>query len=162
MAVGETLFTFTAYHNQPAPAAGCGFGSRNGTPVLTFDQTTQEAAIFGAIMPQHYAGGGVAVFLHWAGASSTGTVGWDVALERIGDNQQDIDGDSFATAAAIAPVAAPTTVGNVDIGTVSFGGGAPMDGILAGEYFRVRVRRDVAADTLNNDAHLLAVELREI
>jgi hypothetical protein len=162
MAAGETLFTFYAYHNQPAPSAGCGFGGRNGTPVLTFDQTTQEQAIFGLVMPQHFAGGGIIAVLHWAAHTvSAGTIGWDVAFERVGDNFHDLDTDGFATAKVIAAVAVPGVPGNAKVTSVSFTN-AEIDGIIAGDYFRTRVRRNVAADDATSDAHLLAVELREI
>jgi hypothetical protein len=162
MASGNTLLQFTALHNEPPAANFATLDARNGHACLDFDPTTQEAAIFTGILPRNYAGGGITVYLHWAATSATsGTGGWDVAFERIGDGQQDVDADSFATAQTVTAATVPATSGLVDITNVAVSNGANMDSIAVGEMFRLRVRRDVANDTAAGDLELYAVELKE-
>jgi hypothetical protein len=162
MASGNTLLTFTAEDNRPPAANYATLDTRNGHEVLDFDDTTQEAAVFENILPRHYAAGGITVYLHWAATSATtGTVGWDVAFERIGAAAQDLDSDGFATAQTVTAAAVDGTSGNVKITNVAVTNGANMDSIAVGEAFRVRIRRDVANDTATGDAELLAVELKE-
>lgn len=162
MASGDTLLTFFPQDNEPPTSNYATFDTRNSHPVLDFDDTTQETAIFTGILPRHYAGGGITVYVHWAATSAiTGTIGWDVAFERIGDSQQDIDADGFATAQTITAVTVPGTSGHVDITNVAVTDGANIDSIAVGEVFRLRVRRDVANDTATGDAELRGVELKE-
>lgn len=163
MASNNTLITFHPQDNQPPAANYATLDTRNTTSphaVLDFDQTTQEIAIFTGVMPRHYAGGGITVYVHWAADVVTNTVGWDVAFERIGDGSQDIDSDGFATAKTITAATVPATSGNVDITNVAFTNGE-IDGVLVGELFRLRIRRDVANDNAAGDAQLVAVELKE-
>lgn len=110
----------------------------------------------------NYAGGGITVYIHWAAASATsGTIGWDVAFERIGAAQQDIDSDGFASAQTVTAATVDGTSGNVKITNVAITDGANIDSIAAGEAFRIRIRRDVTNDTAAGDAQLIAVELKE-
>lgn len=162
MATGDTLVIFTAQNNQPPATNPATLDLRNAHPVLDFDASTNESAIFGAVMPQHYGGGGVTVYIHYAMSSATsGDIDWDVAWERVGDQQQDIDADSFAAVNSVDNTTVPATSGNVDVVSVAFTNGADMDSVAAGEYFRLQVTRDAASDTATGDAELIAVELRE-
>lgn len=162
MASGDSLLVFTALHNSPPVTNPATFNVRNGTPVLEFDDTTQQIAIFGAVLPRSYSSLGITAYLHFAAATAiTGTIGWDVAFERIGDGQQDLDADGFATAQTVTAVTVPGTAGHVDIVNVAVANGAAMDSIAGGEAFRFRVRRDVATDTAAGKGQLLAVELKE-
>jgi hypothetical protein len=130
--------------------------------VLDFDATTNEDAVFSAVMPRSYAGGGLTVYLHYAMSSATsGDVDWDVAFERIGDQQQDIDSDSFAAVNSVDNTTVPGTSGNVDIVNVTFTDGADMDSVAVGEGFRMKVTRDAASDTATGDAELRFVEIKE-
>lgn len=162
MASGDTLLIFTP-HSNVAPASNpATVDLRNQHLVLDFDATTNESAIFPAVMPQHYGGGGIAVYLHYAMSSATsGDVDWDVAFERIGDQQQDIDSDGFAAVNSVDNTVVPGTSGLVDVVSVSFTDGADMDSVAAGEGFRLQVTRDAASDTAAGDAELLFVEMRE-
>lgn len=148
--------------NEPPTTNYATLDLRNNRPVLDFDATTQEAAIFTGILPSDYAGGGVTVTLFCALTSATsGTVGWDVAFERTQASTDDIDSDSFATAQTVTAVTVPGTSGQVLAMTVNISDGANMDSIAAGELFRIRVRRDVANDTATGDAELLRVAMVE-
>ena len=163
MASGDTLLIFTALNNEPPAATYATFDTRNSHPVLDFDASTNWSAVFSAVMPQHYAGTtGVTVYLHYAMSSAVAdTVDWDVAWERIGDQQLDIDGDSFADVNSVDSTTVPDTAGLVDVVSVAFTDGADMDSVAVGELFRLKVTRDAASDDATGDAELVAVELRE-
>jgi hypothetical protein len=49
----------------------------------------------------------------------------------------------------------------VKVTSVAFTDGAEIDSLVAGEAFRLLVRRDTATDTAAGDAELLRVELKE-
>jgi hypothetical protein len=162
MASGDTLLIFTPYANEPPASNFATLDTRNLHPVLDFDASTNESAVFRGVMPQSYAGGGVTVFLHYAMSSAeSGDVDWDVAFERIGDQQQDIDSDSFAAVNSVDNTTVPATSGLVDVVSVAFTDGADMDSVAAGEAFRIQVTRDAASDTAAGDGELVGVEVRE-
>lgn len=135
---------------------------RNGRPVLDFDDTTQEAAIFTDVLPPGYTGNGVTVtvFLSMTSAT-TGTVGFDVAFERTNASGLDIDTDSFAAAQTITATTVPGTSGQTLALSVNIADGADMDGLVAGEPFRLRLRRDVANDNATGDAEVLELAVAE-
>lgn len=162
MASGATLCAFFPSDNEPPTTNYATLDTRNSHPVLDFDDTTQEAAIFTGVLPRNYAGGGITVYVHWAATSATtGTVGWDVSFERIGAGSQDIDSDGYASAQTVTAATVDATSGNVKITNVAISDGANIDSIAVGESFRVRIRRDVANDNAVGDAELVAVELKE-
>jgi hypothetical protein len=162
MASGNTLAIFTPLQNEPPSSAFATLDTRNGHPCLDFDDTTAEAAIFSTILPRHYGGGGITVYLTWAATSAiTGTGGWTVEFERIGDGQQDVDADSFATAQTITAATVPGTSGLTDITNVAVTNGANIDSIAVGELFRLRIKRDVAGDSAAGDLELYGAELKE-
>jgi hypothetical protein len=148
--------------NEPPASNYATLDTRNGHPVLDFDAATAEAAIFTGILPLAYNGGGLTVEVAYSMTSATsGTCGWTVEFERIGDSQQDTDADSFATAQTITAVTVPGTSGHVDVASVNVSDGANMDSIAAGEMFRMRITRDVANDDATGDAELHFVRIRE-
>lgn len=163
MASGDTLLIFTPLHNEPPSANAATLDTRNQHPCLDFDATTNESAVFSSVMPQHYAGTtGVTVYIHYAMSSAeANTVDWDVAWERIGDQQLDIDGDSFAAVNSVDDTTVPGTSGLVDVVSVAFTNGADMDSVATGESFRLKVTRDAVSDDAAGDAELYKVELRE-
>lgn len=164
MASGDTLLIFGAQNNQPPSSDNATLDTRNSHLVLDFnDSTPNESAIFSAVMPRHYAGTtGITVYLHYAmTTATTGDIDWDVAFERIGDQQQDIDSDGFAAANSVDNTTVPGTSGNVDIVNIAFTDGADMDSIAVGEAFRMKVTRDGVSDTASGDAELIAIEIKE-
>jgi hypothetical protein len=162
MASGDTLIIFTPLSNEPPASNPATIDFRNQHPVLDFDDTTNESAVFSSIMPRSYGGGGLTVYLHYAMSSAeSGDVDWDVAFERIGDQQQDIDSDSFASVQSVDNTTVPANSGDVDIVSVGFTDGAQMDSIAVGEAFRIKVTRDASSDTASGDAELVAVEIKE-
>lgn len=162
MASGDTLLTFTPLANQPPASSYATFDIRNGHVILDFDASADEQALFGDVLPRHYAGGGVTVTLVWLATTATsGNVVWSVAIERD-DTATDLDADSFATANT-ATAATSATSGAPTYTTIAFTNGAQMDSLAAGEAFRLRVQRTgtSGSDTMTGDAELLAVEVKE-
>ena len=161
-ASGGWFLQFHPYDNEPPATSYATLASVNDEPVLAFDTATQEAAIFSAFLPQSYTGGNITVGLLWTSASGvSGTVGWDVSIERIGTTQN-ISTNSFATAKIVTAATVPGTALVPAQSTVVLTAGATdTDSVAAGEKFRIRIRRDVATDTLANDAYLIGVWMRE-
>jgi hypothetical protein len=139
------------------------FDTRNLHPVLDADATTNESAVFSSVMPQHYAGTtGVTCYIHYSMSTATAnTVDWDIAFERIGDQQLDIDADSFAAANSVDNTTVPGTSGLVDVVSIAFTDGADMDSVAKGELFRLKITRDASSDDATGDAELHAIEIRE-
>lgn len=163
MASGNTLLVFVPATNEPPTSNYATRDNRNVHPVLDFDPTTNESAVFTAIMPQHYAGTtGITVYYHYSmSTAEADTVDIDGAFERIGDQQLDVDGDSFAAVQSVDNVTVPGTTGLVDVASCAFTHGAQIDNVVAGELFRFKVTRDAANDDAAGDMELHAVELRE-
>lgn len=163
MASGDTLLVFTPASLVSGTATPDVRGASNQeTTVLDFNDTTNQEAIFQGILPRHYGNSGVTVYLHYAMSTATsGDVDWDVAFERIGDQQQDIDSAGFAAVQSVDNTTVPGTSGLVDIVSVAFTNGAQMDSVAVGEAFRLSVIRDAVSDTATGDAELVAVEVKE-
>lgn len=162
MASGDTLLIFTPLHNEPPASNAATFDNRNQHPVLDFDAATNESAVFSAVMPRHYASGGTTTHIHYAmSTAEAGDIDWDVAFERIGDQQQDLDSDGFAAVQSVDNTTVPGTSGLVDIVNVAHTDGAQMDSVAVGEGFRLKVTRDAASDTAAGDGELRFVEIKE-
>lgn len=163
MASGDTLLVFIP---QGAEFPTVDYGRTDQTafnhPIT--DLAVDENVRFSGVMPRHYAGGGVTIYLHYAMSSATGDdIELQTAFERIGDQQQNIHtGDGFTTAQASAETTVPGTAGLVDIITTTHTSGAQMDGLLAGEGFRLNVERVAVSGTeASGDLELRFVEIRE-
>ena len=162
MASGDTLVILMPYGNEPTATNYATLDTRNQHPCLDFDATTNEYAVWSAIMPRNYAGSGLTVYLHYAMSSAEAdTIDWDAAFERIGDQQQDLDADGFAAVQSVDNTTVPGTTGLVDIVNITFTNGAQMDSISVGELFRIKINRDAASDDAAGDAELCAVEIKE-
>lgn len=163
MASGDTLLVFYPYNNEPPISNYATLDTRNLHPILDFNEDTDEAAVFSAVLPRHYAGGGIIAYIHWsADGVIVNDVVWDIAFERIGDGQQDVDIDGFAAVQTVTDTA-PGTDGFVTIANISFTDGAQIDSIAVGELFRLKISRDAdsQSDDMTADAELHAVELKE-
>lgn len=162
MASGDTLATFYPQDNEPPSSNYATFDTRNNHPVLDFALT--EIAIFSFVMPRHYGGGGVTVFLHYAlSSATTNDIRLDTTFERIGDQQQDIDADGFdATGVNGSDITVPGTSGNVDIINNVHSNGARLDSLAVGEGGRLKVTRTAVAGTdATGDLELRFIELKE-
>ena len=164
MATGNTLVTFFAYGSAQPSSNFATLDIRNGHVVLDFDASTDEESVWQGVMPQNYAGGGITLKLHFMATSATsGNVVWQAAFERVAG--QDADSDGFASFQASGQVAVNGTSGIESIATITFTNGAQMDSVVAGDEFRLKVRRDAdsttATDDAAGDAELRSVEMRE-
>ena len=157
------MITLTPQSYEPTSSDYATLDVRNLHPVLDFDATTDESAVWTAVLPSSYAAGGLTVEIGWAGDGvTTGNVVWNAAIERIGDDQLDLDADSFAAANAVTDTTSSTD-GNVVVATITFTDGADMDSVAAGEGFRIKITRDAdnASDTMAADAQLCWVYIKE-
>lgn len=165
MASGATLEIFTAADNAPPATLFATVDTRNNHLVLDFDGATDEEAVFGSVLPAVYSGLGLTVEL-WCACSSatTGSFRFQAAIERMDASSLDIDADSFA-AFQSAGGTAPALSGQFVKLSIPFTSGAQMDSLLAGEAYRLKVRRDAdgtsGTDDITTDVELLRVLVKE-
>lgn len=155
-----TLARFNAAANQPPGAAYATFNTRNAIAVLEYDAATDENAVFLSTIPEAADfTTGITAILKWAAATATsGDCVWVVAFERM---NTDMDSDSFATGVS-GTTTTNGTSGIPNTTSINFTG-SEIDGLTAGDMFRVKVTRDADAggDTMTGDAQLVAVEIRQ-
>jgi len=153
----KTYSVFTPLDNEPPGTTFATIDTRNSISVLDFDPTVQESAVFRGIIPQGASFSSLIAYI-WAMGSTavTGDIIWGVEYEDL--LIHDLDADSFATGITKAMTIASTS-GFVTGITIS---SSNLDGITAGDPYRVRVYRAAAesGDTMLGDAELLAVEIR--
>jgi hypothetical protein len=163
MASGNTLIAANAMGLELPATNPAGRDERNGHRILDFDAAADEVAILAGVLPRHYTAGGITIALYWMAATATsGNVVWDAAVERHAAGTDDLDADSFAAAVAASAAATSGTSGVVTVTSIALTN-SQIDGLLAGESFRLRIRRlgTNAGDTMTGDAELLRVEVRE-
>lgn len=148
--------------NEPPSTNYATLDTRNGHPVLDFDTTTGESAIFTALLPRAYNGGGLTVEIAASLTSATsGTLGWLIDFEDVG-TAQDTDSDGFTgSPTTVTAATVPGTSGAVLILSANVANGSAMDSIAAGDQFRIKITRDVANDTATGDAELHWVRIKE-
>lgn len=162
---GAFVLQLSPLANEPMTSSPATPDVRNFHPVLDFDGATDEEAVFTAVLPNGYGGGGLTVDTFWALTSATsGSLRVQAAIERIDASSLDIDADSFASFNS-AGGSAPGTSGHVIKVTITFTAGAQMDSLAAGELFRLKIRRDAdgtsGTDDIGTDAELLFTTVRE-
>lgn len=156
--------TFRPSDNEPPAAAFATSATRNAHPILEFDDTTDEEAVFGSVLARAYSGAGLTVgIVYLMATATTGTVRWEAAFERHEDDAVDLDADSFAAAQSVGDVV-PNVAGEPGYCEIVFTA-AQIDGLLRGESYRVKVRRDAngttGTDDATGDAQLMRVTVRE-
>lgn len=159
-----TYAVFTPLDNQPPAANYATLDTLNSTSpvsVLDFNDGTDESAIFVGILPEAaVTTSGLKIILYWtADTTSTNTVVWSAEIEN--DDGYDIDGDGFDTNAVTTSTTHIGVAGQINKTTISLGSG-DVDGLVAGQPYRLRVFRDAdnGADNYIGDAMLMAVEVR--
>ncbi|MEX0938692.1 MAG: hypothetical protein WDZ59_12600 [Pirellulales bacterium] len=163
MASGNTLVVFTPLHNEPPASNYATLALRNERPILVFDKSTDQSAIFSAVLPRQYEGNGLTVLLVWASEDqTTNDVVWTGAFERIEDDTTGLDSDNFASAKSVAATTA-SVAGETKYSEIAFANGSEIANLAAGEAFRLKVTRDAdhGSDLMDGNAQLLAVEVRE-
>ena len=132
---------------------------RNRRPVLDFNDTLAEYALFSARMPSNYTGNGIDVHIYATMTSATsGKVRFSAQWEKQGNI--DTDMDNFAEKNYIDGTAAAVS-GHMKQYTIRFSDGADMGNVSAEDYFRLRINREASDDTVIGDAEIHAVELQE-
>ena len=166
MATGDTLCVFFPTDGEE-PGAGTAptLDVVNGTVVLEFDTTTEEQIDFAGFMPRVYDGGGVTITVGWmADTATSGSVGWEIAMSRVQAETTNLGSDSYGSFQSASDVA-PGTAGIVAYHSDAMSDGAQMDSVAAGEYFRLRLRRDAdgsaVTDDMAGDAQLVFIEIKE-
>lgn len=155
----KTYAVFTPKDNQPPATNFATLDTRNSILVLDFDDgATNEFAVFCGVIPEGaLLSGGLRVRIHWMATTATsGNCRWGAQFERMGT---DNDSDSFD--AAIEAHSATNATSGVE--TVTELTVTAIDGLNAGDRFRLRVYRDssdTTNDTMSGDAELIAVEVR--
>lgn len=131
-------------------------------PVLDYDPTTNESAIWRAIMPPNYSGGNVNFALWGAMSSATsGNIVVSVAFERT--NGQDLDVSGFASAQVFSAVAVPANNGDLFVITGAVTAGANMDSVTANDPYRLAINREATngSDTASGDWEFWGGTIRE-
>ncbi len=153
----KTLMRWTALDNQPPSSTYATFNQRNAIAVLEFDASTAPSAVLVGRIPE---GAdfttGIAVYIEWMAATATSsTATWTSAFERGNTDQ---DSDSFATG---VDSSADTTSGTSGITTTTIinHSGSEIDGLTAGDSFRLKITRKTGG--LTGNAQVKTVEIRQ-
>ena len=157
MASGDYLFRFGAWEDTPPSSAYPTKDVRNRSDVLDFDAAVDESTYYEGTLPGYYAAGGIAVKIRAMASSATsGAARVGVSWERRNTDQ---DADSFATEKQVS-LTADATSGVIFEGTISFLN-SEIDGLLAGEEFRIKFTRDAdgtgGTDDMVGDLELVAL-----
>lgn len=133
--------------------------SRNGHPVISFDDIVAEKVLFNSSMMGNYDGADILIHVDWVAetAVTTGGVTWGIEIERNAPGGTDIDSDSFATQQTGTSTTNGTS-GIITRTTITLTQ-AEADAIEALDLYRMRVQRVVgdAGDTMVNDAQIIGI-----
>lgn len=123
--------------------------------ILTFNDTTDQHAMWAFRLPDDYLSGGTVTIL-WGHAANTGNVIWKAGAELIVPAGVVVSASSYNAADVAAAVAVPATIGQEKETSIAL----TMTGALAGAWCSVFVGRDADAggDTATGNANLLAVQ----
>lgn len=124
-----------------------------GFEVWDFDDTTVEYLDLIGTMSRHFVGQALKLRLPWTATSAVaGNVKWQAAFRRF-DAAHDVDGSKTYTYQSTT-TAVPGTSGYTAYTDIDFTA-AQIDGVLAGEQFCLRVRRDTSVGSnATGDAEL--------
>ncbi len=163
MASGDTIASFTPQGNQQPASGYMVFNLKNQHFVLEATAGATDTAVFAAVMPRNYGGGGITAYVTWASkTSTTGNMGFDVTFERdSGGSGDDIAADHWQTPQVVTAATVPATANLLAISSVAITAGLTgTASIAAGDGYRVRVRR-LSTDTAAGVAEFLSLELKE-
>lgn len=120
---------------------------------LAFDTGTEEGAGFWLTLPEGWNAGTVQVKFHWTAPAGSGTAKWDIAARAYADD----DAIDQALGTEQSP-GADTLLATGDMHiTAKLSTALTVSGAAAGRPIWFEVTRDVATDTLSDDAHLCGV-----
>jgi hypothetical protein len=137
----------------------------NNRPALGFASTPDQGIAWQSVMPQDFDLGDCTVKVYFApgadAAANDDTVGWQVGIERVSPAAKALDADAFDTLTTTVE----STVALQDdliITTIPLPYATNMDGLLAGEPFRLYLQRDTTVtDDLTSLANVVRVTLIE-
>jgi len=163
MAAGNRLAEYFPQGYEPTLTNYATYKPRNAHPMLEFSNTVDQSAMWSRPMPDFYDNGGALAYIFFGAELNAGIVDWDVCLERIGDQILDIDVDSFAAPQSANNCTVPAVSGKIHVVTIAFTDGAQMDGIQAGEAYRIKITRGATGETggTAGKAQLLMMVLQE-
>jgi hypothetical protein len=149
----------TIDHFRTTGAAGWATsGFRNGIPVLQFDAASRRRAQFMGIVPSGTVlNSGITARIVWMAASATtADVVWALEFEKM---NTDLDADNFD---AVISSGTFTTNGTAGIPNISSITATSIDGITAGDPYRIRLTRlaEVGSDTMTGNAEFIMLELQ--
>lgn len=159
----KALPSWSARDNQPPATAFATIDTRNGQYVLDFDDGAagaNERAVFAGIIPAEFSlTGGFKVRVHWW-ASSINTahrVKWTAEVDRRNTDASTDSGAWGSLHSALGPPDGTQFKPTFTEITLT-----SIDGLVAGEPFRLRISRDSADsanDTMIGDAELFGVQI---
>lgn len=132
----------------------------NRRPVLSFDPTTNESAMFSSVVPQGWTGTITAYVHYFMASATTDTVDLDAEVEAISDGDAlDMDAaDGFDSVNSQDNTTVPGTAGYKDVVIITL---TNEDGAVAGDEIRFRLTRDAVSDDAGGDMHVTKVEIRD-
>ena len=157
----RSLTRWTVRENQPPATDFATLDTRNATAVLVFTSgSPNKAAVFIGCVPDGASlTNGLKIRLLWTSATATtGNCRWAAQFERM---TTQLDTDSFDLAVEVTSLA-PTTAGLPKITELTT---TNIDGLTAGDFFRLRIYRksaDTTNDTMAGSAQLIAIELQTV
>jgi len=160
MASGDSLLVFDPLSNRPPAVGYASVDLRNGFVVLDFDDTTDEKALFHAVIPSHYSGGQLLAVVTWTSSTATtGDAQFRVEITRLSsganlDTLPAVDGSGDVTSTA------PATSGQLVVSETPL---ISVGGAVAGDLLLIGMTRlaSIGTDTLVGDAEIVSLEIRE-
>lgn len=141
-----------------SPAAA---SSRNGHPIIAFDDTIAENVLYNSSVPGNYNNQDINFDIDWvAESATTGGVTWGVEVERNAPGGTDIDSPSFA-AQQTGTSTTNGTSGVITRTTITLTQ-AQADGVESLDLYRLRLQRVTSdgGDDMVGDAEILYVGIR--
>ncbi len=163
MAQSDTIASILPQNNEPPAATFGTFDTVNTTsPHPVVDLALTEIFIATFLLPRHYAGGGLRIYITYAMSSATEfNIRLTTEIEAIGD-AKDLSTDAWATASNTGNVTVPGTA-VTDIVTTEHLDGAQMDTAIVGDFCRLRITRIAvtAGSDATGDLEIRGIEIQE-
>ncbi|GEM_PF-2955321 len=163
MSEGNWWIEFPPQAGEPPPSEAAVPGWRLGRPVLCFPANAERRVRFSGVLPSGCGGRGLVVRV-WASFSADTDpehfARLKLAWERLAVGEDSLDEESFGPAKAIVlPV--PGNSGGLVAGTLVFVAGDEIDGLQAGELFRLQLALDPQQSVFTGDLELVRLVISE-
>ena len=147
-------------YEAPLSGSTAILSTREGRPILTFSDVTNQSALWTSIIPHEaYLNSGLLVNAWWSSQVTVGDVGWTIYLEKINDGAI-ISSDNFFGPYYIGPSSTPTAgrIKKTSLGLTS----GDLNGISPGDMFRIKISRNIDVDNAAGIAELHKIEMRTL